>query len=558
MSALDRLRHKMREAGVPSLRLAVHGDLLDFNRTFAKSNANAAAMSDDLVRESVERFWQEQKLESLRDAQLVSYGLLLKLDSSTACILEDRERFRAVLDVQSGVGQWLESPRWFRRCYRGLLNSYFTYDGRDSNKPGDGRKNWSDLRNYLWQNTTRIVDVGFDVDWVNIAVKSRSLFSEAPCAEWADAALAGDTEVIDEITNELGISRNSWFHWELIMAQVHYATELADEEFGAQISKLLSLIGGNEFVREKAMVQILDRYAESQHPVMLEGLRDKAVAWWGNPWLPSDEVRWGGVQPRTRAMVAEWLRGEFIEAFFAKLARDGVGDKRRANFWLKYLKSMSDVRFGLGSIALNSSDRDFRLLREKMKGLFQRFDDPVGSNNAFIMNIGELVAVEFGGEGNAFYGYDRRKALPFDFNRPLQSPVGVRNSLKHKPPVQIFRMRHQDGINGYNRWEDMFAAELEGKFGIVPDARQQVIGGSNRRSSLVRHAEGHDRTLPSVPAFSDAALASFAAMHGIRIRDNRSRHGNLRVDTHDLVAEVTRVLRAWGFTYHQGEFWWKK
>lgn len=558
MSAIDRLRNKMREASVSSLRLSMGGDLPEFNKTFEReSRASGTPLDDDLVRRSVSHFWQEKKLESLRDAQLVSHGLTLNLDPTKACILEDRERFRAVLDPQVGVGQWLDSPRWFRRCYQGLVSSYFTYDGQDPRKPGVGRENWGDLRDYLWQNTSRIVDDEFNTDWVNVALRNRSLFSEDPCAECAQAALAGDTEVINELTDELGISRNSWFHWQLIMAQVRHATGLGDEEFGASISRLLSLIAGNEFVREKAMVQMLDRYSQSQRPVMHAGLRDSAVAWWGNPWLPSDEVRWGAVQPRARAMVTEWLRGDFIEAFFAKLAKDGVGDKRRANFWLKYVKSMKDVRFGLGSVALNATDRDFRLLRERMKGLFQRLDDPVGSNNAFIMTIGNLVAVEFGGESNAFYGYDSRGDLPFDLRRPLQTPIGARNSLKHKEPVRVLWLQHQDGIKGYRRWEDMFAAELKDKFGIVQDASQQQDPGGGRRS-VVRDVETrHTQDAPAAQ-FSDVALEAFAAKHGLRYRDNRRMNGNLRVDTHDFIPEVSRVLRAWGFKYNQGGFWWKK
>ncbi len=178
MSAIDRLRNKMREASVSSLRLSMGGDLPEFNKTFEReSRASGTPLDDDLVRRSVSHFWQEKKLESLRDAQLVSHGLTLNLDPTKACILEDRERFRAVLDPQVGVGQWLDSPRWFRRCYQGLVSSYFTYDGQDPRKPGVGRKNWGDLRDYLWQNTSRIVDEEFNTDWVNVALRNRSLFS---------------------------------------------------------------------------------------------------------------------------------------------------------------------------------------------------------------------------------------------------------------------------------------------------------------------------------------------------------------------------------------------
>lgn len=561
MSAIDRLRQKLKEEGPVRPKLQVGGEMPKLIQAMERQYkaGSGSAPDEDLVRESIRRFWQVKRLESLRDAQLVSHGLTVKADSSKSCVMEDTDLFHAVLDSSAGVGQWLDSPRWFRRCYQGLISSYFTYDGRDPKKPLAGRSNWNDLRAYLWQHTDRIVDAEVNPDWVNLARKNRALFSQDPCAPYAGAALAGDTKTIDDVTNELGVGKNSWFQWELIMAQVRRAAGLNDDGFKALIPRLLTLIAGNELIRERALVQILDRYAHSDNPVLHAQLRDTSVAWWGNPWLPSDEVRWGGVQPGTRHLVAEWLRRDFIEAFFAKLAKDGVGDRRRANFWLRYVKSMSDVRFGLGTTALNSRDRDFAILREKMKGLFQRLDDSVNTNNAFIMTIGDLVAVEFGGESNAFYGYDRRKALPFDVNKPLQVPVGVSNSLKHKEPTRVLWMQHQDGIKGFKRWEDMFAAELANKFGISPDDSKFGSHTVNRGRASGRETSERVPETTQIPAFSESALAAFARARGIQYRDLRQKNGNLRVDAPKEEPEVRRVLTAWGFKYSEpGEFWWKK
>ncbi|MDG2539834.1 EH signature domain-containing protein [Dyella jiangningensis] len=559
MSAIDRLRNRLKEEELPQLGLTVGGELSKLIQSMEKQYKAGSGQThdEDLVKKAVGRFWPEKRFQSLRDAQLVSYGLTLRPEPSKPCIMEDAERLHAVLDAQVGVGQWLDTPRCFRRCYQGLISSYFTYDGRDPKKPNVGRSNWIDLRTYLWQHSTRIVGPEFNPDWVNLVTQNHSLFSQDPCASYASAALAGDTKFIDEITHELGVSKNSWFQWELIMAQVRQATGLNDEEFKALIPKLLALIAGNELVREKAMVQILDRYAHSSDPILHERLRDTSVAWWGNPWLPSDEVRWGGVQPATRNLVAEWLRRDFIEAFFAKLAKDGVGDKRRANFWLRYVKSMSDVRFGLGTTALVSRDRDFAVLREKMKGLFQRLEDPVSTNNAFIMTIGDLVAVEFGGESNAFYGYDRRKVLPFDVKKPLQVPVGAVNSLKHKEPVRVLWMQHQDGIKGFSRWEDMFAAELKNKFGVAPDDRKIQSRPASRAQTSGRDSSEHSPASSQMRPFSISELIHFSRARGFGFRDLRSKNGNLRVDTNDRNPEVNRVLTAWGFKYSErGEFWW--
>lgn len=561
MSALDRLRQRLERDDSSVLNLTVGGELPKLIQALERHvrRGSALAAGDDLIKKSIGQFWQNRRFDSLRDAQLVSYGLTIRPDASKPCILEDSDCFKAVLNASEGVGQWIDFPRRFRRCYQGLMSGYFSYNGRDPQKPDVGQRNWQELRSYLFSNNNRIVDGEFNMDWVDVATKNRSVFTDDPCAAYADAALNGDTETIKMLESELGIGQDSWFQWELIMAQIRYATGLEDEAYKALIPNLLTLISGNEIVREKAMVQILDRYADSAQPTLHSELRDTAVKWWGNPWLPSDEVRWGGVKERTRELVAEWLRRDFIEAFFAKLAKDGVGDKRRANFWLRYVKSMSGVRFGLGISALYSRDRDFQVLREKMKGLYQRLDDPVSSNNAFIMQIGNLVAVEFGGQSNALYGYDARKDLPFDVAKPLQVPVNARNSLKHDTPVRVLWMRHQDDIRGYRRWEDMFEAELRTEFGIYPDdssrstGPRRVQGPSAARSTVTSQA-----TRPP-PPFSEVAFREFVRERRLNVRDNRAKNGNLRVDASNKDVQIRLILTSWGFNYNEAfQFWWKK
>lgn len=555
LNALTRLRTKLRGLASDSFRLELRQELARFNRDYERQvRASSFSPGEDQVKRSVSAFWKEPKLRSLRDAQLVSFGLSIEPAPGLHCILEDRSRFQAVLDSRVGVGQWEESPRKYRRCFQGLMSSYFNYDGFDKDKPAEGRKNWGDLRDYLSSKTEKIIDPEFNLDWTDLALRYRSLFSSDPCRDCVSAAFSGDKETIARLASGLGIGSNSWFHWKLLMAQIEHAIGLDDQEFVERIPALLSIVSGNYFVRDPALVLILDRYARVSSPSMHVHLRDCAVSWWGNPWLPSDAVKWGAVKPETREMVAEWLRGEFIEAFFEKLARDGVGDRRRANFWKRYVKSMRDVRFGLGATALQSRDADFIALREKMKGLTQRLNDSVSTNNAFIMTIRDLVVVEFGGESNALYGYDGRRSLPFDHARPYETPVGARNSLKHKSPVRALWLQHQDGIRGYSRWEDMFEAELRDQFKIQPDIPHSRAQDSHTPQSNLRHSP---RQSQAPEPFSEQALAMFVNRNDFRVRDMRSRGGSLRLETDDLIPEVNRVLKAWGFRYSQKGFWWR-
>ena len=80
-----------------------------------------------------------------------------------------------------------------------------------------------------------------------------------------------------------------------------------------------------------------------------------------------------------------------------------------------------------------------------MKGLVRELDAS-GTNNAFIMRMGPLVAVEFSGLGNAFYGYDARQSVPFDTAQVLRLEVNGPNSLKRKDQ-SILWLTHQDGIH---------------------------------------------------------------------------------------------------------------
>ena len=470
MSALNRLASLLLgDAAVGEKLRSVDSDLDALIARLQKhtNSGTNALVPEDLQQQAVRRFWSAQRFDTLREARLVSFGMCIPSRPAGPCIMEDRQRFQAVLDSQTGVDQWLDDPKWYRRCYQGLVRSYFTYDAKVESASAVGRQNWDDLRDYLYSRTGNIVDKTVNPEWVNTAVGNQDVFSGDPCGSYAGALIQGDSSALERLCEQLGVIKASWFLRELVLAQVRHACKLSQNHFGKLISFLLDLLSKNPVLRDRGLILMLDKYASATQPGVNELLRNASVEWWGNPWLPSNVTRWGGVQNATREMVSEWLAREFVEAFFAKLSQDGVGDRRRANFWLRYVKSMESVQFALGTRALYSTDPDFVALRKKMKGLYTELKATDKSNNAFVMTMGNLVAVEFGGAGNALYGYDVQKTLPFDVNRPLNTVVGSRNSLKHKN--RMLWMQHQDGIKGWNRWEDMFEAALKKYFDISPN-----------------------------------------------------------------------------------------
>lgn len=428
----------------------------------------------DLQIEAVQRFWDSGHLESLRDARLVSFGLTVCPWGDSRCVMEDRRLFGAALD---GVSTWRDSPRQFRKCYQGLARSYFDYDIARGAVPASGKENWGTLRDYLRQNVTYIKDQSINPDWVERVMENQGLFTTTPCEAYGKDVLEGDTERVDLVRSHLGISDGSWFTRELIMAQLVQAARGDDRTFPPLVSRLLGLIAHNDVLRDPGMKLILDRYASIPQAPQHEGLKEQAVEWWGNPWLPSNQDRWGGISKTARDMVSTWLAGEFMELFFTKLAQDGLSDTRRVRFWEKYIPSITTMQFALGNHARYSREKDFVELRAKLKGLLVGLEDVNAYNNAFIMKFDDLLAVEFSGQSNAFYGYSVRRTLPFDLSKPVRSaPVNGRNSLKND--AHVLKLSHQDGVHGYTYWEDRFKDELQTNFGIKPGGHKkgQVIG----------------------------------------------------------------------------------
>lgn len=513
---------------------------------------------EDLQAKAVRRFWDAPRFDNLKDARLVSFGMCLPSRPNGPCIMEDRERFHAVLSSDTGVEQWVDEPRRFRRCYQGLVRSYFSYDdSKGKIALEEGRRNWRKLREYLHDRSPKIVDTEhLNPDWVTTATENTNLFSQDPCSPYAELALSGDTTTIDRIREQLGIAADSWFINELVRSQIRHAVSLPYEEFKDLVPNLLAMLDNlarhGTKIRNYGLTLILDTYAQVSSPAIHERLRDASVGWWGNPWLPSTAAQWGGVTSKAREMVAEWLRGEFIEAFFTKLAEDGVGDRRRANFWLRYLKSMTNVQFALGSRALNSPNRDFAVLLEKMKGLLTDLKDTNSANNAFIMTLGNLVAVEFGSMGNALYTY-RTDALPFTFDphQPLRIASQAENTLKNRSE-SVITLRHQDGIRGWSRWEDMFEATLRESFQILPDSalRRPTRAGvpSKSKSSTLSSKYG---------SFEPHKLRALSESTGIDVADLRNKGGNIWAYTDSNDPELIQLFQDWGFQYRAGKGWWK-
>ncbi|RZO91449.1 MAG: hypothetical protein EVA59_13300 [Limnobacter sp.] len=575
MSTLSNLQRLLEKSEKPTSSFPDAIEQLEKIIESLKSHNQGSSFSDvqrDHQKIALTTFWEQERLETLKEARLVSFGMCIPHRHGGTCILEDRKKFQAVLDSASGIEQWISEPRWYRRCYQGLVRSYFEYDPQAAETPSIGKKNWSDLRDYLSARVDFITDTKNNPSWVETATTNREVFGESPCSPYAANMLVGETAKVDALCEQLGVLKSSWFLKELVLAQIIQATKFSDERFERLIPQLLNLLSDNLVLRDRGLIHLLDRYARSPSSGINEPLRNSSVDWWGNPWLPSNESRWGGVKPATREMIADWLKREFIESFFSKLAQDGVGDKRRANFWLRYVKSMSNVQFALGAHALYSRDKDFEVLRRKMEGLYTTLMTNDRLNNAFVMTIGNLIAVEFGGSGNAFYGYDKSGDLPFDMLRPVDTTVDAKNSLKRSD--KIIWLKHKDGIHGWSKWEEMFAATLKQHFNILPDSSLKVRKATvpppapSPQAVTPKRPEGEDglqspkdqaaqQLSNSGMRFSTDALRALAREYSLEVDDHRDKNGNLWVRADNENRTLSHILTSWGFKYKALKGWWR-
>lgn len=593
MNALDRLRALLDAAVVHPLARAwpVEKEIDDHIERLARhlKDGGSEYVPKHLQEEAVKRFWTSRRIENLRDGRLVSHGIALPVGPQRVRVIEDVDRFPVLLD---GIDQFLPAPKQYRRCYQGLLAGYFGYDPTAKNVPAAGKANWETLRGYLGKRATKVVDIKSNPAWVDSLQQHQTLLSTDPCGRYGPAMLDGDRREVDELRNVLRVSDSSWFMQRLYLAQIEAATKRTDPEFLTLLDRVVQLIRDNELVQNQGLALVLNKHAAMKAPPLRASLRDIAVELWRNPWLKSNSSPWGNVSAEAKALVTEWLKLEFIEAFFSLLADERSGDTRRLDFWKRYVHAIESVHFALGTDARSSTASDFVALRKKMEGLSVPLQDPVRSNNAFIMQMGAVAIVEFGEDRNACYGYDAKQPLPFDFSRPVVTPVDADNSLKHSQ--HVLKWRHQDGVHGWAKWEAMFEASLAESFNIHPKKAEP--------SRIPRAPQAGPPAVPPLPAtqpsplpastrvepnrsapagpvsssqpltadenwevaswkttnYTRKALSQFAERFSLSLEDMTGAGGNLWVRTKDSNLAVNGVLLRWGFTYKAGKGWHKK
>jgi hypothetical protein len=139
-------------------------------------------------------------------------------------------------------------------------------------------------------------------------------------------------------------------------------------------------------------------------------------------------------------------------------------------------------------------------------------------------------------------------------------------------------MQHQDGIRGWNKWEEMFEATLKEEFEIRPNVVPQRVASRTAAPPPVAPvapppvrpvppaqpvprsppaAAPAPAPAPAANSFSMASLASLARARKLTVDDLSDKNGNLWVRTDDSDLYVNKVLLDWKFTYRRGKGWWR-
>jgi hypothetical protein len=428
-------------------------------------NEVGESINVDRVKVALAQFVQTQDIQNFTQLKYLCFGVLLPVPGNQWCLLDREALFDRLLAIvinrQSLVKQ-------FRKCFQGLMAAYFAFD-LYAEKERARSQNWRTLRTFLAVHHPRVVaaaeERGVLPDWLRALSEHKNLLSETPCQRYSADLIKGDTEQLKAACSGLGITATSWVWTDALMAYVDKVCNLSDREFNTGMLGVLKLINGRselklpEHLEVKATAKIVIRYSACADKSEQNELRDTCVTRVGNPWL--NRTAWDARvnHEPARVMVEGWVKKRLIRDFFELLAHDGRADVRRLNFWLKWEPQITDMWFVLGADARRNQSAAFDDVRKRMGNSARRLTDSDDQNNAFVMRIGPLLAIEFGMTGNACYIFAASE-FNSDLNQQwLDSKRDLKQSNRRK------WLAHQ------GQWEPKFDSVLRELLRTVPAAK---------------------------------------------------------------------------------------
>lgn len=363
-----------------------------------------------------------------------------------------------------------EGDLW-RLTWYSLLNSYLTFDlARTSTEAGmAGFNKLRRLLNRTWPSIDKQSGELAVPDWVRVLREESQLLSDNPVEKYARDYLAGNTDHIKALAENLGIPASSWFWQELVLGAVRHATLGDDDQFRSQLLMLIELIKSAPVYRDKAIAEILNRYYKCPSKTVHPELRDFVIhaSVWKNPKLKAAGIAtaWNQVPVAVWRMVMGWVNERNLRDFFDILASRRHADHGRLKFWSRYMNQITWTRlvFGSETIWQKNHNAGIKALLESEEGTYATLQGAQDKElDAFLMQIGEYIFVEFSKTGNGAYAYS---ASDLVFNLHANTYAGSTSDLKcgyYSNGRGVAKIIHTPG------WEDRAAIELR-RLGIHPD-----------------------------------------------------------------------------------------
>ena len=554
--SLNELEHLLKAQFDP--RLILHGVTFGDPRAMSKVlkdikrdlGVTEGRPMEDLLIKAIQKFKVKGGTDTFTELKYVCYGAETPVGPERYRVIEDINIFSQLI---KSVDE--RNSKQLRRCYQGLLSSYFRFDPKEpTNKKGS--ENWGQLKVFLKNKLSPIYKTsserGITPEWLSTLYEHKNLLDENPCKRYADSLAKGNTQDLQEVCDGLGIESSSWVWNEAFLAYVQTVCDMNDESFIKHLSGVLELVNGKgeihlpEAIAIEATAFCIIRYSKSSNTAEHYSLRDTCVRKIGNPML--EQTKWDALVNHgpARQLVTSWLKQQLIKDFFELLAQDGAADVRRLNYWLKWEKHSSEMWFYLGDMAFKDQRTAFADVRERMGGSIRQLVEPSRpENNAFVMRIGSYLVIEFSTKNNAMFIYQTDEALP-DMKYNYRTTYRLKN-LKGS----LGKYSHQ------SYWEGTFDQVLRRRLNqSVPISKNETPVYRTPAPTSTQVSIPLTRVLP----LDINELQSVVSVSNAGIEDHRSKQGNLWVTLSDKSKDPTLAiyLESRGFKYIPGRGYWIK
>ncbi len=554
MNPIEFLSHGLKpfSMGLPTVHpLSDLTEIVRARQQVQREHDSAGVAADPrTIMTAIAGFRRTGEVEGFRGLKYVCLGVGV-IDAKGWCVLGDGKLRRRVSDLVEEQ----EELRRRLRCFQALLSSFWTFAANDKATSEEARTGWLELRSWLRMEFAKLAKSGMPMpQWFETLGRHAELLTNQPCDKFGADLLKGDSSKLNDAMEGLAIPKTSWVLEEAVFAQMSAAVALSDETFKKVMPKLVPIALGRggvelgEALRIRCVAELVARYAKCNDRPEDMALRDAAVATIGNPWLR--RANWDAwvVDSRSRPdnqareMINGWLKRRLISDFFELLSVDGTGDPRRLDYWLRFEPVIEDMWFALGSEAQYRRGEQFDDFRSRAKGRLLDLEGTTADNNAFVMRIGEYLAVEFGAKGNAFFLF-KWANLDSRLMKTLtsgQARAGV-SLFNLKARNHESRLIHMDSAR--QTWEMKFDDEICPLIGHKPKSLPYKGG---RKSA---------KTISGV--MTNAAWNFFVKDNDLSVQDHRSDGGALWVYGMDHPTEVERQLKAWNFAPRSPRGWFR-